>query len=61
MAIKFCWFWCMGVAGHKQLVLQLGGLTLDRVGLVIPAKARIMESPAYVCLSVCLFVCVLPR
>jgi len=34
MAVKFCWFWCMGVAGHKQLVSQLGRLTLDLVGLV---------------------------
>jgi len=31
--------------------------------IIIPAKAfaRIMESPAYVCLSVCLSVCLLPR
>ena len=28
MATKFCWFYCMGVAGRRRLVAQPGGITL---------------------------------
>ena len=44
---------------HTSKVHRRQKLYVYHYPFVIPAKAfaRIMESPAYVCLSVCLFVC----